>query len=91
MGIGTGMFKSNISPLIAEQITRNRAVVEERKGGKVLYASLFPCYLEVSVLTVPSVFLGSTPHLPLPDCSCTFVSKFALHLPASLSFTKLPS
>ena len=36
MGVGTGMFKSNVSPLIAEQVTRQRAVVEERKGGKVL-------------------------------------------------------
>jgi POT family proton-dependent oligopeptide transporter len=36
MGVGTGMFKSNVSPLIAEQVTRQRAVVEERKGTKVL-------------------------------------------------------
>ncbi|KAJ9120010.1 hypothetical protein QFC22_002907 [Naganishia vaughanmartiniae] len=36
MGLGTGMFKSNVSPLIAEQVTRQKAVVEVRKGKKVL-------------------------------------------------------
>jgi POT family proton-dependent oligopeptide transporter len=30
------MFKSNVSPLIAEQVTRQKAVVEVRKGKKVL-------------------------------------------------------
>ncbi|KAJ9098571.1 hypothetical protein QFC20_005913 [Naganishia adeliensis] len=36
MGLGTGSFKSNVAPLIAEQVTRQKAVVEVRKGKKVL-------------------------------------------------------
>lgn len=36
MGIGTGMFKSNISPMIAEQVIRQRAVVMENKKGEKL-------------------------------------------------------
>jgi POT family proton-dependent oligopeptide transporter len=36
MGLGSGMFKSNVSPLIAEQVTRQKAVVEVRNGTKVL-------------------------------------------------------
>ncbi|KAJ9096229.1 hypothetical protein QFC20_006473 [Naganishia adeliensis] len=36
MGLGSGMFKSNVSPLIAEQVTRQKAVVEVRNGKKVL-------------------------------------------------------
>lgn len=34
MGIGTGGFKSNISPLIAEQYKDQRAYVRVRKDGK---------------------------------------------------------
>ncbi|KAJ4330348.1 hypothetical protein N0V87_010074 [Didymella glomerata] len=34
MGIGTGGFKSNISPLIAEQYKNQRAYVRTRKNGK---------------------------------------------------------
>lgn len=34
MGIGTGGFKSNISPLIAEQYKDQRAYVRVRKNGK---------------------------------------------------------
>jgi POT family proton-dependent oligopeptide transporter len=34
MGIGTGGFKPNISPLIAEQIPRDRFRVETRKNGE---------------------------------------------------------
>ena len=37
MGFGSGWFKSNVAPLIAEQVTRQKAVVEVRKGKKVLY------------------------------------------------------
>jgi POT family proton-dependent oligopeptide transporter len=36
MGFGSGWFKSNVAPLIAEQVTRQKAVVEVRKGKKVL-------------------------------------------------------
>ncbi|KIW08326.1 uncharacterized protein PV09_01243 [Verruconis gallopava] len=36
MGIGTGGFKPNISPLIAEQIPNERFRVEERNGERVL-------------------------------------------------------
>jgi dipeptide/tripeptide permease len=34
MGIGTGGFKSNISPLIAEQYKNQKAYVRTRKNGK---------------------------------------------------------
>lgn len=36
MGLGTGCFKANVAPLIAEQVTRQKAVVEVRRGKKVL-------------------------------------------------------
>lgn len=36
MGLGSGWFKSNVAPLIAEQVTRQKAVVEVRNGKKVL-------------------------------------------------------
>ncbi|GAA5865402.1 hypothetical protein JCM1840_001557 [Sporobolomyces johnsonii] len=34
MGFGTGMFKSNISPLIAEQVTNHKMVVKTLKNGE---------------------------------------------------------
>lgn len=34
IGIGTGGIKSNVSPLIAEQVRSTSAFVEERKGGR---------------------------------------------------------
>lgn len=34
IGLGTGGIKSNVSPLIAEQVRSTRAFVETRKGGK---------------------------------------------------------
>lgn len=37
MGLGTGLFKSNISPLIAEQYRRTRLfVVSTKKGERVI-------------------------------------------------------
>lgn len=36
MGLGTGTFKPNISPLIAEQVTQERMRVEERNGERVI-------------------------------------------------------
>ncbi|KAI5449286.1 hypothetical protein NCC49_005148 [Naganishia albida] len=36
MGLGSGWFKSNVAPLIAEQVTRQKSVVEVRNGKKVI-------------------------------------------------------
>jgi len=36
MGLGTGLFKSNISPLIAEQYKRTKLFVEVRNGERVI-------------------------------------------------------
>jgi POT family proton-dependent oligopeptide transporter len=36
MGLGSGAFKSNVSPLIAEQVTRQKAVIAERNGTRVI-------------------------------------------------------
>lgn len=36
MGLGTGTFKPNISPLIAEQVPQERMRVEERNGQRVI-------------------------------------------------------
>jgi hypothetical protein len=48
MGLGSGMFKSNVSPLIAEQITRHKAVVEVRNGKKVLVDPAMTTYAPFS-------------------------------------------
>ena len=34
MGVGTGMFKSNISPLIAEQVSQKRMYLKTTKKGE---------------------------------------------------------
>ncbi|KAJ7596080.1 POT family-domain-containing protein [Mycena floridula] len=34
MGLGTGMFKSNVSPLIAEQYTKTKLFITTRKNGE---------------------------------------------------------
>jgi POT family proton-dependent oligopeptide transporter len=36
MGIGTGAFKSNISPLIAEQIPAHNLMVSKDKKGELV-------------------------------------------------------
>lgn len=36
MGVGTGAFKSNISPLIAEQIPAHNLSLKKKKSGELV-------------------------------------------------------
>lgn len=49
MGIGTGLFKSNISPLVAEQYKRTKAFVVTTKSGERVIVD--------PVLTVSRVYM----------------------------------
>lgn len=71
MGAGTGVFKSNISPLVAEQYRKNKMFIKTQKNGERVIVD--PTLTASRIYMVSATNLHRHLHLHLPSTSTAHI------------------